>query len=626
MAVPIRNFAIISHIDHGKTTLTDRLLELTHSLNSRHRTDRLLDSNPIERERGITIKLAPVRMIYHAQIPNFKHQILNKSQIKNSNNQNRLGFRNLDLGFADSEYILNLIDTPGHADFSYEVERTLAACEGAILLVDATQGIQAQTLATAQRALDHNLVLIPVVNKIDVASAEPEKVAEQMQLTLGFTKKEIIPISAKVGTNVEKLLAAIVERLPGPKGESRKPLQSLVFNSHFDEHQGVIVSVRVFEGLCKPGDTLKFFATNTSFRALEVGVHTPSRESKPQLSAGEVGYIATGLKDVNLARVGDTIVHHPSETQPLPGYREPKPVVFTELYPLDSGDFPRLKEALAKLKLNDAALKFEASSSKALGHGIRVGFLGLLHAEIVQERLEREYDLDLIATTPIVNYEITLQSGEIKPIRSATDFPSVDQIHTIKEPYVTATILSPATYIGSLLSLAQKHRATLTDQKYLGSQIQYIYELPLSELLSGFYDELKSATSGFASLDYDLSDYQPVDATKVDIIINHEPIPPLSTIIVKDQAEAVGRRLVEKLKDILPRQQFEIPIQAAISGKIVARATVKAFRKDVTAKLYGGDQTRKDKLLKKQKKGKKRLKAFGKVAIPQEAFLAVLKS
>lgn len=600
MALPIRNFAIISHIDHGKTTLTDRLLELTHSLNSRHRTDRLLDSNPIERERGITIKLAPVRMKY--RLPDHLRKIFN-------------------FEFC----ILNLIDTPGHADFSYEVERTLAACEGAILLVDATQGIQAQTLATSQRALDHHLVLIPVVNKIDAAAADPLGVAQQMELTLGFTKAEIIPISAKVGTNVNKLLAAIVERFPEPKGDRTKPLKGLVFNSHFDEHQGVIVSVRIFEGLCKPGDTLKFFATNTSFRALEVGVHTPTREPKPELSVGEVGYIATGLKDVNLARVGDTIVHSTSSAQPLPGYREPKSVVFTELYPIDAGDFGRVKEALEKLKLNDAALKFEASSSKALGHGIRVGFLGLLHAEIVQERLEREYDLDLIATTPIVNYEITLQNGEIKPIRSATDFPPLDQISLIKEPYVTATILSPATYIGSILSLAQKHRATVTDQKYLGSQVQYTYELPLSELLGGFYDELKSATSGFASLDYDFTSYKPVDATKIDIIVNHEPIPPLSTIVVKDQAETIGRRLVEKLKDILPRQQFEIPIQAAISGKIVARATVKAFRKDVTAKLYGGDQTRKDKLLKKQKKGKKRLKQFGKVTIPQEAFTAVLK-
>lgn len=592
MALPIRNFAIISHIDHGKTTLTDRLLELTGSLNPRTRTDRLLDSNPIERERGITIKLTPVRMYYtlHA-----------------------------------TRYTLNLIDTPGHVDFSYEVERTLAACEGAILLVDATQGIQAQTLATAHRALAHHLTLIPAVNKIDIASADPQAVAEQMIATLGFGEAEIIPISAKIGTNVDKLLAAIVERVPEPKGEAQKPLQGLVFNSHFDPHQGVIISVRIFEGLCQPGDELKFFATNASFQAKEVGVYIPSCLPQPQLSAGEVGYIATGLKDVNLARVGDTLIQKDSPSSPLPGYREPKPVVFTELYPIDASDFPKLKEALEKLKLADSALRFEPASSKALGHGIRVGFLGLLHAEIVQERLEREYDLDLIATTPIVNYQLTLADGQEVEIRSATEFPAPDQVRLIKEPYVTATILSPATYIGSILALAQNHRATLKDQKYLGSQIQYTYALPLSELLGGFYDELKSMTSGFGSLDYELADYQPVVATKVDIIINHEPIPPLSTIVVSQKAEAVGRRLVDKLKDILPRQQFEIPIQAAVGGKIVARATVKAFRKDVTAKLYGGDQTRKDKLLKKQKKGKKRLKQFGKVTIPQEAFTAVLR-
>ncbi len=593
----IRNFAIISHIDHGKTTLTDRLLELTGTVSSRQAQDRLLDSNPIERERGITIKLAPARMNYE---------------------------------LSATRYVLNLIDTPGHVDFTYEVSRSLAACEGALLLVDVTQGIQAQTIANAYLALDHNLTIIPVINKIDIDNSQVEAVKLDLTNTFGFKNSEVIAISAKTGQNVDQLLKAIIQRIPPPEGVPSGTPRGLVFNSHFDTHKGVIIAIRIVDGQVQSGDKLTFMASQTPFLAHEVGYFTPVLTPSGSLHCGEVGYIATGLKDVSLAKVGDTITSQRLTTSdqrplPLPGYKEPKPVVFMEIYPIDGNDYLLLKDAIAKLKLNDAALTYEGTSSKALGHGIRVGFLGLLHAEIVQERLEREFNLNLIATTPMVKHLITTTNGATLEIHSATELPDPSSIREIKEPYITVTIFSPNEYLGEIMRVTQSHRAQLLEQTYFGSRLRLRYLMPLTELISGYYDELKSASAGFASLDYELADFQPVDAVRIDVLIHHELISPLSTIVIRDKAEAIGRQLVIKLKQVLPRQQFEIPIQAAIGGTIIARADLKAFRKDVTQKLYGGDRTRKDKLLKKQKKGKKRMKQFGRVEIPQEAFLAVLK-
>ena len=550
----------------------------------------MLDSNPIEKERGITIKLAPARMHY-------------------------------------GKHILNLIDTPGHVDFSYEVSRSLTACEGALLLVDATQGIQAQTIANAYLAIDHNLTIIPVINKIDLPSAQIEQVSQDLIDTFGFKQDEMIHISAKTGQNVDLLLQAIIDRIPTPGGvPTGTPLTALVFNSHFDAHKGVIVAVRIVDGSLNTQDQIHFMATHTNVPAVEVGYFTPQLIPTTMLKTGEVGYIATGLKDVSLAKVGDTITHklNPASV-PLPGYQEPKPMVFMELYPVDGQDFLALKDAAGKLKLNDAALTYEGTSSLALGHGVRMGFLGLLHAEVVQERLEREFDLELIATTPTVRHMITTTSGALEEITSAADFPDPSTIKEIAEPYIKLTIFVPHEYVGDVIQVTQAHRATLTNQTYFGPRVCLSYDMPLSELISGYYDDLKSASAGYASLDYALADFRPVEAVKLDILIHHQSISPLASIVVKSSAVARGRQIVAKLKEVLPRQSFEMPIQAAIGGTIVARETIKAFRKDVTAKLYGGDQTRKDKLLKKQKKGKKRMKQLGRVQIPQEAFLAVLK-
>ncbi len=589
----LRNFCVISHIDHGKTTLTDRLLEQTGTVAKRDSTERMLDSNPIEKERGITIKLAPARM----------HYMLHATR-----------------------YVLNLIDTPGHVDFSYEVSRSLTACEGALLLVDATQGIQAQTIANAYLALDHNLTIIPVINKIDLPSAQIDQVEQDLIDTFGFKKGEMIHISAKTGLNVDKLLQAIVERIPPPQGAPSGALTALVFNSHFDQHKGVIVAVRIVDGALNTQDQIHFMATHTNVPAVEVGYFTPQLIPTTMLKTGEVGYIATGLKDVSLAKVGDTITHKLNPAQaPLPGYQEPKPMVFMELYPVDGQDFLALKDAASKLELNDAALTYEGTSSPALGHGIRMGFLGLLHAEVVQERLEREFDLELIATTPTVRHMVTRTNGAVEEITSAADFPDPSAIKETAEPYIKLTIFVPHEYVGDVIQVTQAHRATLTNQTYFGPRVCLSYDMPLSELISGYYDDLKSASAGYASLDYALADFRPVEAVKLDILIHHQSVAPLASIVVKSQAEARGRQIVAKLKEVLPRQSFEMPIQATIGGTIIARETIKAFRKDVTAKLYGGDQTRKDKLLKKQKKGKKRMKQLGRVQIPQEAFLAVLK-
>lgn len=592
----IRNFCVISHIDHGKTTLTDRILELSDTCSSLKLQDRMLDSNPIEKARGITIKLAPVRINY-------------------TQNAKR--------------YTLNLIDTPGHVDFTYEVSRSLAACEGALLLVDATQGIQAQTIANAYLAIEQNLTIIPVINKIDLPSANVSAITKDLCDTFGFKPAEIISISAKTGKNIDQLLKDIITRIPAPANNSSKTLRALVFNSFFSQHQGVIASVRLVDGTITSNDQLHLIASKSNFAPKEIGVFTPKLEPTQTLKSGEVGYIATGLKNVDLVKPGDTVIHPPRATshapQALSGYQEPKPVVFMELYPIDGKDFSSLKDAIYKLKLNDAALSITTTSSPALGHGFKVGYLGLLHAEVVSDRLKQEFNLELIATTPTVKHLVTLTTGNTITINSATDMPDPNQITKLQEPYVIATIFTPANYLGEVIQVANQHRAKLLDQDHFGQRVRLHYSMPLSELISGFWDKLKSASSGFASLDYELKDFMGVDAVKLDILINKEIIAPLSSIVVKSKAEATGRRIVDKLKEILPRQQFEVPIQAAIGGTIVARATLKALRKDVTAKLYGGDQTRKDKLLKKQKKGKKIRSQFSKVNIPQEAFLAVLK-
>jgi len=586
----LRNFCVISHIDHGKTTLTDRFLEITQTDIAKNQlTERLLDSNPIEQERGITIKLAPVRMIYQ-------------------------------------DYIFNLIDTPGHVDFSYEVSRSLTACEGALLLVDATQGIQAQTMATASQALDHNLTIIPIINKIDLPNADIPKTQHQLHQAFGFTKSEIISISAKTGQNLIQLIKAIIKLIPSPQGNPQKSLKALVFNSFYHPHQGVIASIRLIDGQVKPHDSLYLISNQTTFSVESVGHFTPYLKPTTSLSAGEVGYLTTGLKDISLCRVGDTITSSTQPTsQPLPGYQEAKPMVFMDLYPINNQDFVKLKKAFAKLQLVDSSLSSQPANSPVLGSGLKVGFQGLLHADVVQERLEREFDLDLIATNPSVKYQIELKKdNQIISILSPTDFPDPTLINQTKEPYAQVTIFTPTQYLGAILNLCQDFRAQSQQQQYFGQQVKLTYKMPLQALISGFFGQLKSVSSGFANLDWQFIGFQPADIVKLQVLLNRQPVEPLATLVVRSQASSLAKTLAKKLKAIIPRQQFEIPIQIALGGKILARETIKAFRKDVTAKLYGGDQTRKDKLLKKQKKGKRRLKQIGKVAIPQEAFLSLL--
>jgi len=589
----LRNFCVISHIDHGKTTLTDRFLELAHAVNASKLTQRLLDSNPIEQERGITIKLAPVRLTYHL-----------KSNI----------------------YILNLIDTPGHVDFSYEVSRSLAACEGALLLVDATQGIQAQTLSNAYKAVSANLEIIPVINKIDLAAAEVDLVTKQLNEALGFKKEEIKLISAKTGQGVKELLDTIIAQVPAPKANPEQPLKALVFNSIYDTHLGVVAYVRLFAGSLKKGDKLSFISNHHQFAAEAVGYFLPARHLTGNLSSGEVGFVATGLKDISLARVGDTMTQALNPTDsPLPGYREPKPMVFMDLYPSDSSDFIKLKSALEKLRLVDASLNYSPVGSSVLGSGFKIGFQGLLHAEIVQERLEREFDLELISTSPAVEYQVELNKNrELLTVRSPAEFPDPTLINQTREPVAAMTIFTPKDYLGSVLTLSQNHRATLTDQQFFGNQVKLSYDIPLQELISGFFNQLKSATSGFASLDWQWLDYRSADVVKLTVLLNRAEIEPLSVLTVRDKADRLAKELAAKLKKVIPRQQFELPIQVALGGKILARETVKAFRKDVTAKLYGGDRTRAMKLLEKQKKGKKRLKRIGSLNLPQEVFRALV--
>ncbi len=590
----IRNFSIIAHIDHGKSTLADRILELTETVEQREMKEQLLDSMDLERERGITIKLNAVQLKYHA--------------------------------LDGKEYILHLIDTPGHVDFSYEVSRSLAACEGAVLVVDAAQGIEAQTLANVYLALDNDLEILPVINKIDLPSAQPDVVKNEIETVIGLDTEDAPLISAKNGLNVRDVLEAVVKHVPAPKGKAENPLQALVFDSFYDSYRGVVAFVRVKEGCICVGDHIRFMASGAEYEVLEVGIRNPKEVKKEKLDCGEVGWICGSIKSIQDVRVGDTITHAKNAaTQPLSGYRVMNPMVFCGLYPIDSSKYNDLRDALEKLRLNDASLQFEAETSQALGFGFRCGFLGLLHMDVVQERIEREYRIDLILTAPSVVYHAYLTDGSMMQIDNPSMLPDVQKIHHIEEPYVKAAIMSPNDYVGAVMELCQKKRGIYKDMIYIDeNRMNIIYELPLGEIVYDFFDKLKSCSKGYASLDYELIGYQTSKLAKMDILLNGEAIDALSLIVHKDFASSRGRAICEKLKTLIPRQQFEIPVQAALGGKIIARTDIKSLRKNVLAKCYGGDISRKKKLLEKQKEGKKRMKAVGSVEVPQEAFMAVL--
>ncbi len=591
----IRNFCIIAHIDHGKSTLADRMLQLTGTISDREMMQQVLDSMELEREKGVTIKASAVRMIYQAR--------------------------------NGESYELNLIDTPGHVDFSYEVSRALMACEGALLVVDATQGIEAQTLANLYLALDADLVIVPVINKIDLPSARVDEVAEDIHNLLGIEPEKILRISAKEGINVEQVLETVVNEIPPPKGELEAPLQALIFDSHYDSYKGVVAYVRVMHGKINSNDMLRMMSTNVDIRPVEIGVFSPDMKPVKELQAGDVGYIATGLKTVSECRVGDTITSavRPAE-KPLPGFRHPKPMVFAGIYPVEGEDYEDLKEALEKLQLNDASLVFEPEKSQALNFGFRCGFLGLFHMEIIQERLEREYDLDIVVTAPSVEYEIVLNNGEIIRIDSPAQLPDESQIAEIREPWMILQIITPVDYYGTVMELVKKRRGIFKEQEYPApTRVQLTFEIPLSELIVDFFDELKSRTRGYASMDYHFADYRPGNLTKLEVLVGGEPVDALATIVHRDNAYHKGQALVSKLKELIPRQLFDVAIQAAANGRIISRANVKALRKDVLAKCYGGDITRKKKLLEKQKRGKRRMKMVGNVEIPQEAFMAILR-
>jgi len=592
----IRNFCIIAHIDHGKSTLADRLIQMTGVLTEREMQEQVLDTMDIERERGITIKAQAVRMVYKAK--------------------------------DGQEYILNLIDTPGHVDFNYEVSRSLAACEGAVLVVDASQGIEAQTLANVYLALEHDLEIIPVINKIDLPSARPEEVKKEIEEVIGLDCSEAPEISAKNGINIEAVLEQIIKHVPAPKGSEDDPLRALIFDSLYDSYKGVIVHVRIMEGAVRTGDTIRLMSTGKEFIVTEVGYFRPGQYAPcDMLLAGDVGYIAASIKNVRDTRIGDTVTlaDRPA-SEPLPGYKKVQSMVFCGIYPADGAKYNDLRDALEKLHLNDAALTFEPETSGALGFGFRCGFLGLLHMEVIQERLEREYDLDLVTTAPSVVYRITLTDGKVMYIDNPTNMPPAASIEKMEEPVVKATIMTPEEYVGNIMELSQERRGTYKDMSYIDrKRVMLTYELPLNEIIYDFFDALKSRTKGYASFDYELIGYQESELVKLDIMLNGEIVDALSFIVHKDKAYARGRRIAEKLKDVIPRHQFEIPIQACIGGKIIARETVKAFRKDVLAKCYGGDITRKKKLLEKQKEGKKRMRQIGTVEVPQEAFMSVLK-
>ncbi len=592
----IRNFCIIAHIDHGKSTLADRILEKTETVAVRDMEDQLLDNMDIERERGITIKARAVRLKYKAQ--------------------------------DGCEYIFNLIDTPGHVDFSYEVSRSLAACEGAILVVDASQGIEAQTLANTYLAIEHDLEVVPVINKIDLPSADPERVCEEIENVIGIPAADAPRISAKMGENIESVLERIVTDIPAPAGDEDRPLKALIFDSYYDPYKGVIIYVRIKEGTVKIGDSIRMMATGAVFTVVEAGyMSTDSLINSGSLSAGEVGYISASIKSIGDTRVGDTVTNNDSPCdEPLPGYKKVNPMVFSGVYPADGAKYGDLRDALEKLRLNDASLSFEPETSVALGFGFRCGFLGLLHMEIIQERLEREYNLDLITTAPSVIYKVTMTDGEVKYIDNPTNYPDPSLIRTAEEPIVKADILTPSEYVGSVMELCQDRRGVFRDMQYLDdTRVTLHYELPLNEIVYDFFDALKSRTKGYASFDYEFTGYAPSKLVKLDILLNGESVDALSFIIHADKAYPRARKMTEKLKENIPRQLFEVPIQAAVGGKIIARETVKALRKDVLAKCYGGDITRKKKLLEKQKEGKKRMRQLGSVEVPQEAFMSVLK-
>jgi GTP-binding protein LepA len=591
----IRNFSIVAHIDHGKSTLADRLLEATHTIDPRQMTSQVLDSMDLEREKGITIKARAVRLLYTA---------------------------------ADGEeYILNLIDTPGHVDFSYEVSRSLQACEGAVLVIDASQGIEAQTLANAQLAMEQGLVIIPVINKVDLASADPEMVKAELEETLAIPREEVILASAKDGTGVAAILEAIVSRIPAPPGDPAAALQALVFDSHYDPYKGVVCYVRLANGTLHDHDKIRFMATGISSEILELGWFRPQPVAAATLTVGEVGYVATGLKSIAEARVGDTLTtaRHAAK-EPLPGYRPALPLVFAGIYPMRGDEYPLLRDALDRLHLNDASFVWEPESSVALGHGFRCGFLGLLHMEIVQERLEREFDLDLIASAPSVEYRVRRIGGKEVVVDNPAQMPDPGEIEEIAEPWVGLQVITPTEYVGPVMELATSRRGTFETMEYLDPRrVNLRFEMPLAELIVDFYDQLKGRSSGYASLDYTFIGYRSGDLVKLDILVNGEPVDALSLIVHRSNASRIGRSLVEKLKALIPRQSFEVPVQAAIGSHIISRETIRAYRKDVIAKCYGGDITRKRKLLEKQKEGKQRMKRVGSVEIPQEAFLAVLR-
>lgn len=592
----IRNFSIVAHIDHGKSTLADRILEMTDSISKREMKDQILDDMPLERERGITIKLNAVALTYHAK--------------------------------DGQDYIFHLIDTPGHVDFSYEVSRSLAACEGAVLVVDATQGVEAQTLANVYLAIDNGLEILPVINKIDLPSADVEGTKKQIEDEIGLDTDEAVDVSAKTGLNVDQVLEKIVQDVPAPTGDLTAPLKALIFDSKYDDYRGVVLSVRVFEGTVKKGDKIRLMNSGTEYEVAEVGINSPKPLARDVLMAGDVGYITAAIKDIKDTRVGDTVTDANNPTdKPLEGYRQMTPMVYAGLYPTDNAKFNDLREALEKLQLNDAALTFEPESSQALGFGFRCGFLGLLHMDVVQERLEREFNLDLITTAPSVTYHVDLADGSTVEVENPAEMPDASSIKDIKEPFVKASIMVPNDYVGPVMELCQRKRGIFETMEYLSdTRVNVIYHIPLSEIIFDFFDKLKSSTRGYASLDYEIDDYRPSSLVKIDILLNGDKVDALSFIAHKDFAAERGREITSKLKKIIPRQNFEIPIQAAIGSKIIARTNIKAYRKDVTARIHTGDPDRRAKLLEKQKRGKKRMKAVGRVDIPQEAFMAVLKT
>ena len=592
----IRNFSIVAHIDHGKSTLADRILEMTDSISKREMKNQILDDMPLERERGITIKLNAVALTYHAK--------------------------------DGEDYIFHLIDTPGHVDFSYEVSRSLAACEGAVLVVDATQGVEAQTLANVFLALDNDLEILPVINKIDLPSADPEGTKKQIEDEIGLDTDEAVDISAKTGMGVDEVLEKIVKDVPAPTGDLTAPLKALIFDSKYDDYRGVVLSVRVVEGTVKKGDRIKLMNGGTEYEVAEVGINSPKPLARDVLMAGDVGYITAAIKDIKDTRVGDTVTSADNPTdKPLEGYRQMTPMVYAGLYPTDNAKFNDLRDALEKLQLNDAALTFEPESSQALGFGFRCGFLGLLHMDVIQERLEREFNLDLITTAPSVTYHVELADGTTKEVENPAEMPDASSIKAIKEPYVRASIMVPNDYVSVVMEPCQRKRGDFDRMEYLSdTRVNVIYHIPLSEIIFDFFDKLKSSTRGYASLDYEIDGYRPSNLVKIDILLNGDKVDALSFIAHRDFAAERGREITAKLKKIIPRQNFEIPIQAAIGSKIIARTNIKAYRKDVTARIHTGDPDRRAKLLDKQKRGKKRMKAVGKVDIPQAAFMAVLKT